>query len=451
MSRSYAAAARGTLGVLGRALVRAHRDGTARRASALAFTTLLSIVPLLAVVSIFVAETLRADDGRTLRLVAQLLPYREEAVVAALESFVAQAASVSSLAVIGFLATSLTTFLSVQQALFSIFGVSAPPSLGRRILTMTLMVFWGPVLIGSVYGGLIYLATTRPAFDRVLDESFLLGALPMAATFAGLSMLFYRAARGRIRFAHATAGGLVATLLLELLKAGFGLYVSSFTPVQRAVYGSFAIALFFVLSIQLASWILLYGAEVAACLGRPGAELRGARGVRPDPWVGLAALARLAAPGRPSFDDDQLAGALGLPALALRDHLGPLSDRGLVEAPLTPAGTWRLAVAPARVRLESVFAAYDAETARLALASESDDEPTGPDETEETAARTDSKSALVGLRAELAGARSAALAGLTLDDWLRPRRAVDPLGSALVSDESTPDAVADPSDDGATA
>jgi membrane protein len=428
VSRGYAAVARGALGLLGRALVRAHRDGVARRASALAFTTLLSIVPLLAVVSIFVAETLRADDGRTLRLIAQLLPYREEAVVAALEHFVAQAASVSSLAVIGFLVTALMTFLSVQQALFNIFGVSAPPSLGRRILTMTLMVFWGPVLIGSVYGGLIYLARTRPAVDRVLDESFLLGALPMAATFAGLSMLFYRAARGRIRFAHATAGGLVATVLLELLKAGFGAYVASFTPVQRAVYGSFAIALFFVLSIQLAWWMLLYGAEVAACLGRPGAELRGARGVRPDPWVGLSALARLAAPGRPSFDDDQLAAELGLPALALRDHLGPLSDRGLLEAPLTPAGRWRLAVAPARVRLESVFDAYDAEAERLAHEGR---KALGNGEPDRTVDAGDSASdpratpALAALRSELAGARAAALAGLTLDDWLRPRRPGD--------------------------
>ena len=46
---------------------------------------------------------MREDNGRTLRLIAELLPYREDAVISALQSFVAQAESVSSLAVIGFL------------------------------------------------------------------------------------------------------------------------------------------------------------------------------------------------------------------------------------------------------------------------------------------------------------------------------------------------------------
>ena len=177
------------------------------------------------------------------------------------------------------------------------------------------------------------------------------------------------------------------------------------------------IAIFFVLSIQLAWWILLYGAEVAACLGRPAAELRGARGIRPDPWIGLAALARLAAPGRPSLDDDQLAAALGIPAHALRDHLGPLSDRGLLEAPLTPAGTWRLAVAPARVRLDTLFAAYHAEPSPAAADHS--------DESGEDAARAaDAQARLAELRSRLASARSSELGDLTLDDWLRPRRSV---------------------------
>jgi len=402
--------------VLGRALVRAHRDGTGRRASALAYSTLLSLVPLLAVVSIFVAQAMREDDGRTVRLIAQLLPYQEDAVVSALQSFVAQAGSVSSLALIGFFVTSLLTFFSVQETLFAIFGVTAPPSFGRRLLTFTLLLFWGPVLIGSVYGGLIYLGQTNRALGRMFRESTLIASVPVVVTFLGLTMLYWRAAYGRIGWRHAAAGSAAATVLVEVLKFGFRIYVSSFTPVQRAVYGSFAIALFFVISVQLAWWMLLYGAEVAAILGRPAAELDTSRGQRPDPWVALSALARLGRAGRPSFSSDELATMLRLPADSVGTHLRPLAEIGLVESPLTPAGSWRLAVAPGRVRLDRVFAAYDPPDEEAP--EEADERPPAP--------------TLGTLRDRLAGARAEALEGATLDDWLRRGRPADELEETAV-------------------
>jgi len=412
----------GLLGVLGRALVRAHRDGVARRASALAYSTLLSLVPLLAVVSIFVAQALREDQGRTVQLLAQLLPYREEAIVSALSSFVAQAESVSSLALIGFLLTSLLTFFSVQETLFAIFGVTAPPRLGRRVVTFSLLFFWGPVLIGSVYAGVIYLGQSDSQVANLVHRAALVSALPTLVTFVGLTMLFKRAAYGRIGWRHAAAGSATATVLLELLKFGFSVYVTSFTPVQRAVYGSFAIALFFVLSVQLAWWMLLYGAEVAAILGRPAAELDASRGQRPDPWVALAALSRLGLPGRPTLTTDALAAELALPADAIGTHLRPLVERGLLESPITPSGDWRLAVAPGRVRLDAVFAAYD--PGRL------------------DAGAAGAPPAVAALATRLAGARAEALAGATLDDWLhRARRATDSgppePRAALVSDDSS--------------
>ena len=399
--------------LLGRALLRGHRDGIGRRASGLAYATLVSIVPLLAVISIFVAETLREDDGRTLRLVAQLLPYREESVVVALESFVAQAESVSSLALVGFLATSVGTFFLVQQTLFDVFRVSAPPSLLRRVAAFSVLLIFGPVLIGSVYGGLLWLGQSRSGLGRLLRDPVLLWALPALATLLGLALLYWRAASGHVRFRHALAGSLIATLLIELLKAGFSLYVASFTAVQRAVYGGLAIALFFLLSVQLAWWMMIYGAEVAACLGLPPSELDAERGRVPDPWTALAALERLARPGRPPLPAASLAAELAMPADALAFHLAPLAERGMLEAPLAPGGSWRLAVAPGRVRLAAVFDAY---------------EP-APEVAAEAAAPP---SAAHRLRSRLAGARAEALAGATLDDWLatgeRPATRPEPDG-----------------------
>jgi YihY family inner membrane protein len=346
-----AAAAR----LAGRVLAKSHRDEVGLRASALAFSTLISAVPLLAVVSIFVARTLR-EDSRIVDLIIELLPYREETVLAALRSFLEQAESVSGVAVLGFVVTSALTFFGVQESLFKIFGVERPPSWFRRIVTFSLLFFWGPLLVGFAQTALLFFSQSSPETALLLRESIVLRALPAVMTFAGLTMLYWRAAFQKISLRDAAAGGLTATALLELLKVAFGFYVSNFTAVQLAVYGTFAIAFFFVLSVHLAWHILLVGAELAAVRAaeRAGAPVPVPKPAEPDPWIGLGALELLGAPGRPTMTAEELALALALDEPELTAQLRPLRDAGLLE----PGRGYRLALPTRRLRLATVLAAY---------------------------------------------------------------------------------------------
>jgi len=346
---------------VGGVLAKSYRDEVILRSSALAFSTLISFVPLLAGVSIFVARTLREDDGRILELISKLLPYREETVLAALRSFLAQADSVSGVALVGFVVTSLLTFFGVQESLFQIFAVQRPPSLLRRLATFSLLFVWGPLVVGTAQTALLVVGQANPELGRALRASLLVSAVPTALTFVGLTMLYWRAAFRRISLRHAAIGGAVAAVSLELLKLVFGLYVRELSEVQLAVYGSFAIAFFFVLSIQLAWALLLFGAEVAAGLSPHVAEERAKRATRraPDVWVGFAALEVLARPGRPRLAVEELAAALALPADELAGHLAPLVERGLVEAAgSTAEGGYRLALSTRQLRVAAVLAAY---------------------------------------------------------------------------------------------
>lgn len=340
----------------GAVFAKSHRDEALLRSSALAFATLISLVPLLAVVSIFVARTLREDEGRILGLLTDLLPYREESILAALRSFLDQAESVSGVAVAGFVATSLLTFFGVQESLFLIFGVKRPPSLSRRLTTFSLLFFWGPLLVGTAQTALLVVSQSNPQLGSALRGSPLVSAVPGLLTFVGISMLYWRAAFRRISLRHAAIGGAVATLSLELLKVIFGLYVREFSEIQRAVYGSVAIAFFFVLSIQLAWWLLLLGAEVSACLApRKEEEALPAPATRPEAWIGFAALENLARPGRPRRTIDELALDVGTPPAELATHLSPLVDAGLLES--NREGV-RLALPTRQVRLAAVLSAY---------------------------------------------------------------------------------------------
>lgn len=347
-----------------RLVFRIRHDEIPRRASALAFSTVISLVPLLAVIAFLVARTLREQGPATFRMIAELLPYREEAVLAALQSFLGQAEYVSGAALLGFLFVSLMTFLSVQETLSRIFRVLTPPSLWRRLLAFALLFFWGPLLIGSVYGGLLVLgqSSSGSPLGELLRASTLRSVLPAVATLIGLGMLFWRASLGRIRLRHAFAGSLVATVGLELLKIGFRVYAGSFTEVQRAVYGTLAIALFFLVAVEIAWLILLASAEVAACLGLPaGPDRRPWAGTRPDPWTAIAVLTLMAGrfgARRPALHEVEAAERFGLDGARLRFLLAPLVDRGWIEPPLAPHHGYRLTEAPDRLRMTELLAAY---------------------------------------------------------------------------------------------
>jgi len=399
-ARHFATAARFV-----RRIVRRMRDDEVLlRASALAFSTLLSLVPLLSVMTIFVARALREDDGRIIDLVADLLPYREEAVVEALRSFTEQAGSISGVSVISFLVVTILTFMGAQDSLFKIFRVDRSPSLVRRLITFSLLFLWGPMVVGAAQTGLLLFAQWSPSFAVALHESALLRLVPALLTFPALTLFYWRAALGRVRLRHAAVGALAATVALEALKSIFTFYVSELTEVQRAVYGSFAIALFFVASIQFAWVILLLGAELAAMRATTEEEESGERAASTgadDAWRTLVLLAVIGDRNEPAEakTPSALAERAGIDAPEADRLLAPLVERGFLIAARSLEDAYRLAVPPAELRLRRVF---DVHT--LAVR---------PSEAE---------AELAPLAARLLGAARAELADMTLADLLEPKR-----------------------------
>jgi membrane protein len=338
------------------------RDAVGIEASALAYGTVLSLVPLLAAV-LFVGEHVFAEyRAQVLAVLRAILPYTEETLLEYIRSFLTQAQALRGLGLAGFVVVALLTFAGIESTLNRIWNVPRRRPLGVRLYSFVMLLVWGPLLIGATYSGLLLLQQ-RPAFARLVAESRLLQALPLLATVVGLTIVYWLVPYTRVRLRSALVGGAVAALLFELLRLGIGRYLEVF-PGLSLVYGSFALALLFMISIHAAWLIVLLGGEVAytaqhfATMAREGRLLPALEG----PWLALGTLALMAdrlEQGEPAVSLAALADALEVPADHLRPALGPLRDAGILQDAGRQGEGYLLGQSPDRIRVAEVLALYD--------------------------------------------------------------------------------------------
>jgi membrane protein len=338
-------------------------DGITQRAAALAFVSILALIPLLAAFTFVAAQLLHDYQDKVLAFLTSVLPYSEGVVLANLQRFVSQAETLQQVGFLAFILVGLGAFGTIEETINRIWQVSTRRSLRAKLVSFTLLVFWGPLLIGSSYSALLLLRQ-RPGFDVLFDESLLVQALPFVVSVVGLTMLYWQVPFTRVRFRAALAGGITAALLLEVLRRAFHYYVSHFTQGTYVVYGSFALAIFFMISLELAWLAVLLGTEIAYVAQHFDAltQTRGHDARFREEWVGLAALAQLVEGlrgGRPVAELDRLAERLGVAPEALRTSLEPLVKAGfVVESTGEPAG-FVLARDPHELTLEAALGAFE--------------------------------------------------------------------------------------------
>jgi len=337
-----------------------YEDGVLLTASALAFVTILSLIPLLTALAFVGARMFSQYPQRSLEIFVQILPYSDKSVVDAIAEFLDQAETIHGVGVIAFFATTLYLFATVEETFNKIWNVSRRRPIRARLISFVLLIFWGPLLIGATFSSLLVLRQS-PAFRRLLQESLLLNVLPFVATVVGLTILYWRVPYTHVRLRNALAGALLTGILLEILREGFGSYVEVFRNVS-IVYGSYAFAMLFMISIDLTWTLILFGA-VATYTAQHFSLL--ARGLHRHPpvqaaWVGLATLALIARRfnrGEPPLSREALADRMCLPTTELERILRPLTIKG----PLQVVGDhgYALAADPQQIRVEEVLEAYD--------------------------------------------------------------------------------------------
>ena len=251
---------------------------------AVAYYTLLSIVPLLILILIALSRII--DQAQLLATLGRYLewvtPGQSEAVIGELASFLDQREVMGWVLLATMLFFSTLAFTVLENAMSVIFlhrvVVRRRHFLVSAVIPYCYIVFLGMglLLMTLVSGSLQAVGADSVEFlGRNWSLSGTSGALLYALGVFGevfvLTSIYLIMPAGRPSWRHALIGGITATVLWEITRHFLVWYFGTLSQI-RVVYGSLTTSIAVLLSFEIAATFLLLGAQVIAEYERIGAQ-----------------------------------------------------------------------------------------------------------------------------------------------------------------------------------
>jgi len=236
----------------------------------LAYVTLLSIVPLVAVIFSMLSafpmfESFKVQIEQY--VYQNFIPAAGDVIQHNLTEFVDNASKASAVG-IGFLILfALLLISNIDRVMNQIWR-----SPKKRPLIISFSIYWmvitlGPLFLGASLAISSYVITLggleEGMFSGVME--FVLGWLPLLFSVLAFLMMYLLVPNVSVRFVDALIGAVVAAVLFELSKKGFALYISNF-PSYQAIYGALAAIPILFVWVYLSWIVVLIGAELTASL-----------------------------------------------------------------------------------------------------------------------------------------------------------------------------------------
>jgi membrane protein len=241
------------------------------QAMALAFETLLSLAPLLAVV-FSLLKAFGVHNRMEPALAEALAPLGEKGqeITDHLIGFVDKisASALGSVGLITLFITVLSLMSTIEDSFNHVWRVKSPRRLARRFSDYLSAIVVGPVLVFAAVtitatlqnNAIVHALASLQAFGAVI--LFLLRLIPYITLWGAFTFVYTFIPNTRVRLSSALVGGLVAALLWQTVGWGFAVFVTSSTR-YYVIYSSFAILLLFLLWLHVGWMIVLLGAQVA--------------------------------------------------------------------------------------------------------------------------------------------------------------------------------------------
>jgi membrane protein len=330
------------------ALIRDWLSGdTSIRAMSLAYTTLLSLVPLM-VFSFAILKGLGAHADLRLIVHEFFRPVGSAAtqLTESVMQFVANMRGelLGSIGLAFLVYTVMTTIQKVETSFNFVWRVGRRRSFGRRFTEYLTIMILGPILL-AVALGLLGSAENSPVarwLYAVAPFAAILGVLGRILPYAIVTLVFTCMyafiPNTRVQFRAALIGGVTAGIIWALVGKVFTAVIV-YSSQLVAVYSGFAIVLTTLIWVYLSWLILLIGAQLAFYVqfpqylrhGQQTIELTGSDREQ----VGLSIMyliGRDYAAGKRYWNAGRLAAELDIPGIALAPVLARLERAGLIVA-----------------------------------------------------------------------------------------------------------------------
>ncbi len=235
-------------------------------AAILSFDTLFAIVPGLALgLSVFSLSPYFADFQQYLEqfLFTQLLPQNYDVAKDYIQQFIAQAQALKGLT-FGFLVFAVMLLLyEVDKRVNSMWHDAHHRHWMQGLVSYLFVLFLSPILLGASLFFSSYMMALE-LFNGLPTTEYAPFLLPFLLSFLSFSVLYYAVPLESVRFINALKAGLIAAVLLEVVKYAMLIFIQYF-PMYELIYGTLSILMLVMLWVYLAWVIVLLGASFCYC------------------------------------------------------------------------------------------------------------------------------------------------------------------------------------------
>ena len=249
---------------------RAKNDTIFRVAASLSYTSLIAIVPLLAIgLAIFSAFPVFSSARVQIEefLMQNFIPSIEQEISQYLTEFVNAAAQLTTIGVVGLAITAILLLSTIENSLNFIFKVNRPRRFTTKITLYWTVITLGPLLLGATFSLRGYLFTLQKFMPHEMETGniILSNLLPTFINMVLLMLVYVLVPNKKVRIKNAFIGSLIAVILFWVLRKGFSVFFSM-TVTYKILYGALATIPVFLIWMYLVWAVVIFGAVVTAAL-----------------------------------------------------------------------------------------------------------------------------------------------------------------------------------------
>jgi membrane protein len=243
-------------------------DACFTRAAALAYTSLLAVVPLMTVsLALLSAFPVFQDGAQKIQnfVFSNFVAGSADIIQQHLQRFMEAARHLSPTGLFFLVVTAVMMIFNMESDFNAIWRVQR-----RRNGVSAFLIYWAVLtLVPISVGAGLAVSTNLAALPIVMEvgemlrlKSLLFLYLPNLITWASFTILYLTLPNCPVKVRHALCGGFVAMVLFAWAKFGFSWYLVNF-PSYELLYGALATIPIFLLWLYLTWIIILLGAIVS--------------------------------------------------------------------------------------------------------------------------------------------------------------------------------------------